>query len=112
MICWLLLSFVAVVAVAGAKKQMIRALTCLVPCLVLFLTSCGYKEVEKKEFRLYLDTRDGDILRETRKMFAHYNSRVGGGQALHLAATADDANSTITWTPGLQARDGKLGYGQ
>ena len=81
-------------------------------CLMILATACGgYKETEVVDYRIYLDTNDAGMLRETRRLVAYYNERMGS-EALKVSPTREGANSAIIWTKGLQAQDGKLGYGQ
>ena len=74
------------------------------------LASCGYKEVEVKNFRLYFNSQDAGLVREAKRLTQYYNQRAGS-EVLHIAETADGANSNVIWTKGLQTQDGKIGYG-
>ena len=90
---------------------MFRTMLRVLPLVIIFIQGCGYKEVEVIDYRLYFDTQDQSLVKETRRLVAYYNQRVGA-EVLHLAASREDANSPIIWTQGLQDQDRKIGYGQ
>jgi hypothetical protein len=79
----------------------------------LALSGCGasYNETEIKDFRLAVLSSDAAIQDAFRSLVATFNQSAGV-QALRFEADAKNANSAIILTPGLTARDGKVGWGQ
>jgi hypothetical protein len=79
----------------------------------LMITACGssYNEHDVKDYRLAVDSNDDSIKDAFEKMISEFNSEVGLN-ALRFVNDPADANSQIILTRGLNARDGKVGWGQ
>jgi hypothetical protein len=77
------------------------------------LTSCGasYKETNVKEYSLALESTDESLQTEFERIIEEFDNEAGF-PALKFTRNAEDANSTIVLTAGLNARDGKVGWGQ
>ncbi len=66
---------------------------------------------EQKEYRLYVNSEDSKVQDEFRSLVDLFNARTCA-KVIALVDNADDANSHIVLTKGLQQRDGKVGWGQ
>ena len=79
--------------------------------LLLLLPACGYQTAEVKEYRLFVDSVDPEIQDEFRSLIDSFNYHAGF-YALHYVTKPEQSNSQVILTQGLQARDGKVGWGQ
>jgi hypothetical protein len=77
------------------------------------MTACGssYNEHDIKDYRLAVESNDASVKDAFEKMISEFNSQVGLS-ALKFVNDPADANSQIILTRGLNARDGKVGWGQ
>lgn len=91
-----------------------RAISLTTILLALVSTfGCGQRvdEVEVKNFRLTLVGPDQSLVQTIKKLIDQYNAGVGI-QSLRYVEHEEEANSPIILTKGLNARDGKVGWGQ
>lgn len=90
------------------KKAFGIALFC-----ALSFSSCGAKVHSKsvKEYRVTLAKGDPSFVPQIKAIISDYNAHVGL-QAITYVDSADQANSRILVTEGLEKRDGKVGWGQ
>jgi len=82
--------------------------------LISLLNACGQAgqgEREQKEYRIYVNSDDNEVQNEFRSLVDLFNARTCA-KVIALVENADDANSHVTLTKGLQKRDGKVGWGQ
>jgi len=77
------------------------------------LGACGqsYDDEIIKEYRLTVTNGTAEHSKIFRALIAEYN-RDAGFEALRWVDSAEQANSAIIVTKGLQQRDGKVGWGQ
>ena len=109
---YLLPVVVAVVVVVGAVMKSYRRFLSYLFSLSL-LTSCSVnydKEVEK-DYRIFVDTNDTVLLQSVAMLADRFNQDLGL-DALQIVNSAAEANSTISFTEGLRAKEQKLGLGQ
>lgn len=96
-------------------NHLLSKISCLtIFSVTLFLNACGAREVEEsniKDYRFYIDARDEQIRGGLVKLINEYNSHACAG-VLKVVEQSTDANSTIEVVPGIEARDGKIGWGQ
>lgn len=94
---------------------MLKSIPVLIASLfVSFVTvGCGrsYEEHEVKEYRLAVDSTDVTIQQLFSGLIDTYNNDAGFKALTYVSAGAS-SNSQIILTPGLNARDGKIGWGQ
>jgi len=90
---------------------MLRCLSRLFLGLPLFFSACGYKNVEIRDYWVYLDTDDASIAKETRRLVYYYNQEIGL-EALKITDKKENANSAMIWTSHLSDAGGKIGYGR
>lgn len=81
--------------------------------LTLGIVSCGanVKSKSVKEYRVTLAKGDSSFVPLIKTLVSDYNANAGL-QALQYVDSADQANSRIVITEGLEKRDGKVGWGQ
>jgi|GEM_PF-1103480 len=82
--------------------------------IALSLSGCGstVNEVKVKEFKLALvNSSEPGLVGVFRKLVDDYNNEAGL-RALTFVDSAEQANSAVIVTKGLQKRDGKVGWGQ
>lgn len=81
--------------------------------LALGIVSCGANVKTKsiKDYRVTLSQGDSSFVPLLKALVSDYNAHVGM-QAMQYVDSADQANSRIIVTQGLEARDKKVGWGQ
>ncbi len=86
-------------------------LICLPVTISLVACSGDYQEEEIKEYVLSTKSKDSAEQEAFASLVQSYNEHAGF-EALLYTYNESESNSTILLTPGLNARDGKVGYGQ
>ena len=88
-------------------RSVVLALTSLILC------ACGanYETIAIKDYRLHVVNKDESLQTEFRNLVAEFNFKADR-KVLTYVDDASDANSAIIITKNLEARDGKVGWGQ
>lgn len=79
----------------------------------MFLVSCGQNvdESYSKEYVLAVENADSETNSQFFQLVAEFNEKTGS-DVLRFTNNPAEANSMITMVEGLQATDGKVGWGQ
>lgn len=84
----------------------------LIILIISICVSCGsQKEYHIKDYNLFINTTNPSLISASKRLIARFNL-LAGAQVIRSVDNKEEANSLITFTSGLQERDGKLGYGQ
>lgn len=80
--------------------------------LMALLVGCGSpSESNVKDYRLFFNTDDTDVLVESQRLVQDFNSNAGF-IALTMVDSSNDANSIVEFRKGIEESEGKIGYGQ
>lgn len=79
----------------------------------ILLTSCGMPVTDRSVKDFVISCMDCDVSMHDgfRNLVHNYNNQAGI-EALHYTSSAEEANSPLYLTKGLNIRDGKVGWGQ